>query len=1422
MLTLDQITRVKMASIAFLHKFARINAIAEDTTRNLLERITDLLGTNSLDDQNERCLSYDVIGLLLKNNQVYARQHVEILTYLFTALGKEPAIVQNSIQSALAGLDTAYRDLPDDVANTLSNLLMRVVTKGTAIGVASALRLCRESFSFDHIASRWTFILASKYDTYTDIKKEVEIGLKPEDTILPTAPIPATQHPFHSPTMLGLLEWAQAHLQETTGNALEYQDANILTVFIKFARQLFFLEAAKNQAQQHVVDGSDISDRYRHDHDLRKAIRDGASQMFHLDWQRDLIEQFASFLMKVLLDTNMEPAGLFLFELLTFRPQLQASLLSAVSAVKAAYDKTPVWSTKCFLADLYGLIATGDNLTAGELVNELIVAECPDKLWTISICRHLVLSDRRNCLPELLLKELNDTLLQSMSARKETDWPGVLRDLEMATILATVFLLDAEVFRSRLKSYLKRADLFAGAIRVLGLLATNPKIEAYPRLPFIDAILEMNEPHINTIDAAIAIGEFLGNVLGMQRSQSFLNLLWYSEKVQQHGYSSVREPEGMSVMSPVLNKISNEFLRSSNKDRRLVGVILLHNLLYQLGHLCLSGDHLSRIHKDFLLLLVDRDDFIASLALQGISRCYDLSESRYKHDLVTALLTSFPAEHQGREERSTTPGDSVLGSVVEPAQETTANSGRTVRLRPSLMIIKELCSLAFDFGNNDLVYWLLAILSAAIAENDAKLNFSLKISTRGSSNTSVTIARQPDQTLKRLLPKLFRCQFDPDTGISSAVMSINTALFKDLNACITQTLDSVISELLKCFADRNLSKRVASIRAFCSLIGARGFAVPDEFQHATWSVGLRVLDDVSEVVRTEAKHLCAILAQVLIKSSTLTTAGAQSQVITAIPILEQALSSASEDVSSFALSTLLKVIESSPVSIGSYLPALIEKFLVLTSTAEPQILNYISFHAAKYKLTQAELDQARITAMGTSSLMSGLDRCVDLINESVVGSVVAILAQVLRQNHGLPTQAATSRFIVSLCSRSPDLLTPHADTLLQAMSSNLSSTNEMSLNLNASAIGYLARIASTAKLQKLHAFLLRKFFANLQDQVVDPMALCLLAISRSAPERFAGLQSLYAPIVFLGKQGTTTSSTIYQTIWDEYPSPSAAVRLHLQETVDVIESQLSSPVWAVRELCALSLAKLVSIAHVGPLQAKITDLCLVKLEGRLWSGKENLLSTLIQMSNDPRLSLDQQQQESIQRALFREAREKSSKYKLLVLPLLTQWLDRHTDREVFAEVHELVHEAMVACQQNSSQTSDYMRLAVPCLAAAYQRNINEFDSIVMLFNQISSTSDWNIKVLICTALEKVLAGTETTTLRPNSVTAIWNLLHQYLLDQSHQTLRESAFRTIATLLTASRSNELLASLVLQMENALRALRNDEKNRVILAGLESLL
>jgi proteasome component ECM29 len=362
-----------------------------------------------------------------------------------------------------------------------------------------------------------------------------------------------------------------------------------------------------------------------------------------------------------------------------------------------------------------------------------------------------------------------------------------------------------------------------------------------------------------------------------------------------------------------------------------------------------------------------------------------------QEDLIWNLVGSVTSEVR--------PSTTVTGPISADTQILGLNTSDA----GEVSTYKEICNLASDTGNPELIYRFLALSShsalwqsrkgAAIGIGGLLNQFSMQ----------EFLERNPNYA-KRLVPKLYKLCRDPNPGVAKAMQDIWDAAFgKAASPLVATMFPEIMAELLRGMGDKAWRTRQASTKAMGDLCSGVEIVKLEPYLEDIWKMAFRVADDIKESVRNAGMMLSQQLTTSLIRSVSEKKSG-QNIISTVMPFLlgNSGLNSSAQGVQMFALRSIIKLCDEAGDLLKPMIPEIVDQLLDVLTSLEPQEVNYIGFHVDKTD-TQA-LDESRFHAVRASPVMNAIERCIDLADERNMALLVPIILNKMKRAAGLPTK----------------------------------------------------------------------------------------------------------------------------------------------------------------------------------------------------------------------------------------------------------------------------------------------------------------------------------------------------------------------------------------------------------------------------------
>uniref|UniRef100_A0AAX7VK09 Ecm29 proteasome adaptor and scaffold n=1 Tax=Astatotilapia calliptera TaxID=8154 RepID=A0AAX7VK09_ASTCA len=652
-------------------------------------------------------------------------------------------------------------------------------------------------------------------------------------------------------------------------------------------------------------------------------------------------------------------------------------------------------------------------------------------------------------------------------------------------------------------------------------------------------------------------------------------------------YTPPQNVKNNDVVPWVLNAILTKYITSQNPHVRQAACIWLLSLVKKLSQHKEITSHLKEIQGAFISVLSDPDELSQDVASKGLGLVYEMGGEGDQQELVSTLVETLMT---GKRVKHAVSGDTEVFQG-EGLGKTPDGHG--------LSTYKELCSLASDLNQPDLVYKFMNL-----ANHHAMWN-SRKGAAFGFHMIAAKAGEQLAPFLPQIIPRLYRYQFDPNLSIRQAMTSIWDALVTD-KTLVDKYLKEILQDVISNLTNNAWRVRESSCLALNDLI--RGRQADDLIDHLAeiWETLFRVLDDIKESVRKAADLTLKTLSKVCTRMCESTGSGAQRTVAVILPtLLEKGIVSNVAEVRSLSIQTLVKISKTAGARLRPHASRLIPALLESLSTLEPQVLNYLSLRATEQeKVTSAlsAMDAARLSAAKSSPMMETVNMCLQHLDVAVLGELVPRLCELLKSGVGLGTKGGCASVIVSLTVQCPQDLTPHSvirTSVFSHQSAKDSSVEKLLLKLNT---WYLEKEENVYK---------------------SSCALTVHAISHYSPDVLKGHAGVALPLAFLGMhqapgpdedKGESHDATLWSEVWQEnVPGSFGGIRLYMTELIAITQKALQSQSWKMKAQGAAAMAT-VAKEQTGSLVAPHLGLVLTALmqglSGRTWAGKEELLKAI--------------------------------------------------------------------------------------------------------------------------------------------------------------------------------------------------------------------
>ncbi|XP_031695203.1 proteasome adapter and scaffold protein ECM29-like [Anarrhichthys ocellatus] len=698
------------------------------------------------------------------------------------------------------------------------------------------------------------------------------------------------------------------------------------------------------------------------------------------------------------------------------------------------------------------------------------------------------------------------------------------------------------------------------------------------------------------------------------------------------------------VVPFVLASVLARYIPSQNPHVRQAACIWLLSLVKKLSQHKEITSHLKEIQVAFISVLSDPDELSQDVASKGLGLVYEMGGEADQQELVSTLVETLMT------------GKRVKHAVSE---DTEVFQGEGLGKTPDghgLTTYKELCSLASDLNQPDLVYKFMNL-----ANHHAMWN-SRKGAAFGFNMIASKAGEQLAPFLPQIVPRLYRYQFDPNLSIRQAMTSIWDALVTD-KTLVDKYLKEILQDVISNLTSTTWRVRESSCLALNDLI--RGRQADDLIDHLAemWETLFRVLDDIKESVRKAADLTLKTLSKVCTRMCESTGSAAQRTVAVLLPtLLEKGIVSNVSEVRSLSIQTLVKVSKTAGARLKPHASRLIPALLEALSTLEPQVLNYLSLRATEQE--KSAMDAARLSAAKSSPMMETVNMCLQHLDVSVLGELVPRLCELLKSGVGLGTKGGCASVIVSLAVQCPQDLTTYSGKLMSALLNGIHDRSTVVQKAFAFALGHLVRTAKDSSVEKLLLKLNGWYLEKEEPVYKSSCVLTVHAISHYSPDVLKGNAGVALPLAFLGmhqapgpdeEKGEAHDATLWAEVWqDNVPGSFGGIRLYMTELIAITQKALQSQSWKMKAQGAAAMAT-VAKEQTGSLVAPHLGMVLTALmqglSGRTWAGKEELLKAIGSVVSKCSAELKkpcvgQPSVSEVLELVFKECRKESLVYKM--------------------------------------------------------------------------------------------------------------------------------------------------------------------------------
>ena len=702
-------------------------------------------------------------------------------------------------------------------------------------------------------------------------------------------------------------------------------------------------------------------------------------------------------------------------------------------------------------------------------------------------------------------------------------------------------------------------------------------------------------------DILFTAGETFACIASKWNSKLSQNRLLPNEKLSEFNLNFSDEP-----MNTILTLVIKKYVLSSQPDEQVAGSIWLLCLIQFSGKNPKIQENIQSIQRGFTYMLSSTNEVIQEVGSRGLVLVYEHGTQESKKQLVSSLVSTLSSGNKSQIKKSNQSELFPEGLL-----------GKTPGDNSKLTTYKELSSLASELGKPELMYKFMNLAS----------HHQLWSSRKGAAFAATTLAsseakEQLKEYLPSLVPKLYRCSYDPNSRIAQAMNDVLKALLVE-NKSLDPYWDKIVDELTEGMGSRQWRVRQACCTALADGLSGRSFDQITNHLDRIYYMLFRVIDDIKESVALEAlkcsKTLTRLSIQLCDPQYTSETDAKAALSISLKFLLEKGLVSESKPVQLYSLDSIHKLCKASQYLISPHVPLLAQVLIENLSFFEPMEFNYLQQKTEEYGITKDQLENARLAFSNSMPMNDTLDICAKYVTNDNVRDLCSNLFTLISNGIGLPTQAGTVKFLTNITRQHPELIKKYSGKLMNKLLTKLTDSSTILRKLYASTIAYLANLTSKKSffefLKKLKEFYFtNSTSANNVKILRHSVGLCFLELTSRASNRLAEFNIDCIPLVFFGTCDTSSDEIkkLFENIWIEMGAHSSD-RLFIHEIIQLIENSWESSSWILRQQ-GFNVTKKLADRVGSSLSSNVIQLLELLLnqlkEKRIWKGKEDVFPAI--------------------------------------------------------------------------------------------------------------------------------------------------------------------------------------------------------------------
>lgn len=1233
----------------------------------------------------EKRSKYETLGSILQSAPTIFVNDWSYILFLLEAIDHEDSEVKVSIQNILSGLSSHLNEISDSNKLALREMAREYFLKPyshSGMGKYILVKYMNLAFPFDDAFSRMLCIVGTGKENGPEILEESNKGLHPYWFNLLQAnnvnSFASTSYLLGKKSRVAFPKFSEFVTTLTTELAKNVHSPLFETLprAIEFAVQILVMEALGKNRTVIALDENwsvrldkalELNDTVRtlmvekmKDWNTKGAVNELLSLCFDA-----LIGQFRS-------DSEFTPSvfyGRVIGKLLTFSSsEIVESCSNRVnelaSILRQNYMRDDSMSEICKILGVIGSHPSNDDQKVMSLLDQLhgVQNKAVAVLAESYIVSRVFARGRREVISLSVLDQLLGDVIEM--SKNHSTYPSAVELVSQLAMFGTFKEPMSEIikkytteFESSARERLKRFD--ERSVLALGYLALSENHNIFPELTENErAIYEFHNS--KEIESVFASAEaFVITSSGWESK-----LLQHKLDIPDVDTRSL--PRDTSRLPVILNTIVAA-CKDTKPSLRRAGCIWLLSQVQHCGHLKEVKQRSIELHYCFMRFLADKDEIVQDSASRGLALVYELGDAEFKELSVKSLLKSFTQSDANSYTAGSVQNDTAL---FEPDVLKT-NDG-------SVSTYKDVLNLAQDAGDPSLVYKFMSLTkSSALWSSRRGIAYGLE-SILSQSSLDQMLSSNP-KFAQRLIPKLYRYRYDPFTNVSQSMESIWTSLVRDPNRIIKENFDLILSELLTGMGKKEWRVRQASATAMSDLLQIVDLNRYEAKIEDIWTMSFRVMDDIKESVRKEGLKLTKSLVTVLTRTLEKDSSNLHSQEILGRLILlllgNRGILSDSQDIKDFSIKTLLKLCKTKSKALKPYIADLIENFVNLFSTLEPEVVNYLALNASNFNIDNQEFDAKRLQNVGKSLLMDAIEFLLGQLDEKAIPEFLIKLERSVKHSVGLPSKVSGSKVLITLVMNYHSLMRPYGAKLLEIASSQIKDRNNTVASCYAAAAGYICRICPVEALIKYSEKIAKMYFEPKETGDERSRILASNAsncVSKYSGDQFSVVASAFLPLAFVGRcDQLEPVKHNFEMEWTEHTAGDSAIKLYSTEILDLVKKYLECNEFSIRATLGRAVCHLcVAFGDSGHFSDRtieeLIQLLIDSNKGKSWEGKEYVFGALIEFSilNKTYLLRHRDLLDGIEKAITTEIKRRNKRYQRLAVQRSGRFIHEIHDQEL--------------------------------------------------------------------------------------------------------------------------------------------------------------